>query len=437
MTPHHRLAVLAARRGEFEQANQHFQAALRSASKDVELLSDAGYCFYLQNRVPEAEQLYQKALTLEPNNQAVCNNVAMLLADKGRYDESLAMFQRVNSEAQAHTNLAFMLTQAGQYEQAEAHFNRALTLDSTLRPAAKGLLQLADRQKHAKLAALPSKGAPRSSSPTAGDPAGQTPANGDVRAQFMPTAGEPARQIRLTSQEVIATNTTLTDGAGPMNQGAQSAVFASPDRSPAPQPNRFANGVSLSAREDVAAPVAPQAVPAPRWLPAENVSRPRNATPAAQGLPTRKVEADGRNANTPGNAENTPRGSRYAAGPNASVPPPAMASSSPRSELQSAGRQTINSRFSDPGEIAASALPDSIPPTRGAASRSPWPPPPDLNLGPMNPNSWAPTGPSATPAVAAPLGFDNAPASSGIMPAPQARPATTNLWGGAMAPVKR
>ena len=138
MTPHHRLAVLAARRGEFEQANQHFQAALRSASKDVELLSDAGYCFYLQNRVPEAEQLYQKALTLEPNNQAVCNNVAMLLADKGRYDESLAMFQRVNSEAQAHTNLAFMLTQAGQYEQAEAHFNRALTLDSTLRPGGQG-----------------------------------------------------------------------------------------------------------------------------------------------------------------------------------------------------------------------------------------------------------------------------------------------------------
>ena len=442
VTPHHRLGVLAARRGQFDKANEHFQAALRSDSKNVELLNDAGYCYYLQNRLDEAEQLYQKALTLDPNNQAVCNNVAMFLADKGRFDESLAIFQRVNSEAQAHTNLAFMLTQTGQYEQAEAHFTRALTLDSTLRPAAKGLLQLAEQQNRAKLAALPPQGAPRTTLAPTADPARQL-ATGDNRARLIPAASEPARQIRLTSQETAATEPAATRitpaaGAGLMNQGAQPTVLASPDRTPAPAPDRFANGVLLSAREDTAPPVASQVVPAPRWLEAENVSRPKRVTVPAEDTPARSAETNRRGVHArPETTGGAPRASRYAAGQADSATPQNTVAGSPPSEPRTAGRQTVNSRLSDRDESGATTLANSAPATRGVAAGSPWPPPPDMNLGRMNPSQFTQTGPLASPGSTAPLGFGNAMGPGWVTPTTPSVPTVPNWWGGTLAPVNR
>ncbi|MCH5374664.1 MAG: tetratricopeptide repeat protein, partial [Planctomycetes bacterium] len=63
--PNHRLGVIKAKQGDFEAANACFQAALNSDPHNVELLVDAGYAFYLQNRFNEAEQLYKEAWDFE------------------------------------------------------------------------------------------------------------------------------------------------------------------------------------------------------------------------------------------------------------------------------------------------------------------------------------------------------------------------------------
>ncbi len=59
---HHRLGILAARKGKLDQAEKHLQTARELAPPTAELLSDIGYCYYLQNRIEEAEKTLTAAV---------------------------------------------------------------------------------------------------------------------------------------------------------------------------------------------------------------------------------------------------------------------------------------------------------------------------------------------------------------------------------------
>jgi tetratricopeptide (TPR) repeat protein len=148
---HHRLGVIEARRRNFEAADKHLQKALADEPENVELLVDAGYCCYLQNRYEEAEDLYRRGCQLARDNVALCNNYGILLGELGRFDEALVLFRQVNSEPEAHTNLGFVMTQIGDYENARKAFLLALSLDPKQRKAAHALLQLDEHQRHRAL----------------------------------------------------------------------------------------------------------------------------------------------------------------------------------------------------------------------------------------------------------------------------------------------
>ncbi len=142
-TPHHRLGVLCARAGKFREAEEHFAEAVHLAQDNPQLLSDIGYTYYLQHRLDEAESALRQAFELKPDDPAILNNLAMTVGEKGRYAESLALFQRAGNPQQAYANLAFVYTQRGEVAQAKAWYSRALTEDKTLRPAAEAMIQLA------------------------------------------------------------------------------------------------------------------------------------------------------------------------------------------------------------------------------------------------------------------------------------------------------
>ena len=55
-----RLGLLYAKKGEWELSHKYFDMALRKSPKDVELLCDMGYAYYLQHRDEEAEQFFQR-----------------------------------------------------------------------------------------------------------------------------------------------------------------------------------------------------------------------------------------------------------------------------------------------------------------------------------------------------------------------------------------
>ncbi len=151
--PYHRLAVIAAQRKQWSDSERLFRKAYTMARPSSELLSDMGYLYYLRSQLDEARQLSQRALQLDPKNATAHNNLGLVYGEQGLYAESLAAFKRAVPTAEAHANLAFVLAQAGQSEQALAHYSQSLTLDDGLRPSARAMLQLAERQTMNSLAA--------------------------------------------------------------------------------------------------------------------------------------------------------------------------------------------------------------------------------------------------------------------------------------------
>ena len=143
---HHRLGVIAARTGDYKQAHFHFKNAMELATPSAQLLNDIGYAFYLQERLEEAEPILREALQVDSGNKQARNNLALVLGEQGRFKASLAEFKKVVSEPEAYANLAYVQSQSGDIETAKANYNSALTLDSTLRPAAEALMQLASKQ---------------------------------------------------------------------------------------------------------------------------------------------------------------------------------------------------------------------------------------------------------------------------------------------------
>jgi len=243
--PYHRLAVMRARAGRFPEANEYFDKALALGQPNATLLSDAGYNLYLQGRAEEAEKLLRQAVELKPRDASTCNNLAILLSEKGAYGESLALFRRAGNEAQAHASLAFMLAQQGELEQARTHYSRALSLDPNLRPAAEAMVQLAGYEKmQQELAAQQGNpgvqqapAAVARSSPTA------RPEHPSARPERAPVRAEPAvesivagpaRATRRGAQAERVEQTVL------LSDGGEDQMAVASDETPArvPPPER-------------------------------------------------------------------------------------------------------------------------------------------------------------------------------------------------------
>jgi Flp pilus assembly protein TadD len=213
---YHRLAVLAVQKGDFVNAEEHFRVALSLAPPTAELLSDAGYCYYLQQKLPQAEAILKEALKLEPTYATAANNLGLVLGAEGRYRESMELFRRSNTEAEAYANMAYVLAQRGEMARAEQTYIRALTLNSTMRAAAQAVLQINQRAKtQAKFAAdnaaPASRGEPQGESDQGSEP---TSVPNGVEAAVVLLPPPPASESRQASKP----NTTPPDAAG---QGPQ------------------------------------------------------------------------------------------------------------------------------------------------------------------------------------------------------------------------
>ncbi|MEO8493460.1 MAG: tetratricopeptide repeat protein [Planctomycetota bacterium] len=150
--PFHRLGVMAAKKGDFEQCDHYLSKAFHLDQNNPNLLADIGYSMYLRGLTADAETFYRRALELDRDHEAAANNLAMLMVETGRPAESLALFKRVNDEAEAYSNQGYVLAQTGELEEAKKYFNHALTLDTTLTKAATGMLQVANYQEKVRTA---------------------------------------------------------------------------------------------------------------------------------------------------------------------------------------------------------------------------------------------------------------------------------------------
>ncbi len=210
--PHHRLAVMQTRRGRWKEAEAHFARAMALKPDDPDLLADLGYLHYLSGRLDEAEKHLRRAVEIEPNHARYCNNLALVLGELGRDEESLALFRRVNPPSQASLNYAFVLAQRGEYQRSMDLYSQLLTEDQTLRVAADAMIELAKYTPgrwshtpppaapigpHHGYAAAPHLTGPRHLPQTSHDGAGY-PSTHSPAASPPRTAGRPQEGLAVT-----------------------------------------------------------------------------------------------------------------------------------------------------------------------------------------------------------------------------------------------
>jgi tetratricopeptide (TPR) repeat protein len=127
----HRLGVVADAQRRHGEAEGMFLYVLARDPRNAEVLSDLGYCYYLQGQLTKAESAILKAATIEPENELYHNNLGLVVGQQGRYDEALEYFQQGGPKADAYFNLAFVYASRDEAAKAKECFMMALSEDPT------------------------------------------------------------------------------------------------------------------------------------------------------------------------------------------------------------------------------------------------------------------------------------------------------------------
>jgi tetratricopeptide (TPR) repeat protein len=161
----HRLGVVNARQGNYQEAEQLLTKAAELRQPDAELLSDLGYTYYLQDRLDMAEKLLRQAIEKSSNYHAAWTNLGLTLGQQGRFEESLAAFLKAGTPAEAHASLGYVLAQQNQFRRAQEEFRTSLSLNPDLHSAAQGLLLVSSRIPGQQPVSVASTTARRKSNP--------------------------------------------------------------------------------------------------------------------------------------------------------------------------------------------------------------------------------------------------------------------------------
>ena len=110
---HVNLANILNMREQLEEADLHYQCAVRVMPQDVRLLNNYGQLLSKQHRYPEAEAYYRRAIELDPNFAPPFVNLGELMGHHGFVAETELLLRHAirldPNLAQGHSNLLFTL----------------------------------------------------------------------------------------------------------------------------------------------------------------------------------------------------------------------------------------------------------------------------------------------------------------------------------------
>lgn len=122
-----------AKRGQYDEALEYFQEAVRVAPEFAEGQNDLGVALARRGEIDEAITHYRTALRIDPGYARAHGNLGTVLARRGAFEEAIEHFsQAVRLEptnARAHLNLGVVLETTGRREEAAEHYSEALRLD--------------------------------------------------------------------------------------------------------------------------------------------------------------------------------------------------------------------------------------------------------------------------------------------------------------------
>jgi tetratricopeptide (TPR) repeat protein len=119
---------------ELPLAIETYQNALKLAPDNASLWFELGLCHNSQKNWGAALECLERAARIDPGNRSYANALGVVLAEAGRYEESLKCFIRSNGEAMGYYRLAQTLRHLQQPELSRRCLEVAVQKDPSLAP---------------------------------------------------------------------------------------------------------------------------------------------------------------------------------------------------------------------------------------------------------------------------------------------------------------
>ena len=136
----------ALRQGDNKTAEEMFSRALELNPGNVDALNDLGTLLGQQNRLDEAIQKFQEVLKVKPDDIWALSNIGTAYGVKGDTKKAIEIFEKVitvnPSDEKAYFNLALAYTQSGLTDKAKEMYNRIIALKPGTADAAKAREEL-------------------------------------------------------------------------------------------------------------------------------------------------------------------------------------------------------------------------------------------------------------------------------------------------------
>lgn len=94
--------------GDHERAQQIYQTALKLAPNEPTIMSNYGLSLALSRHLPEAERVLAEAVASERSDARVRQNLVLVLGLQGRFGEAEALARRDQSPAEAAATIAYL-----------------------------------------------------------------------------------------------------------------------------------------------------------------------------------------------------------------------------------------------------------------------------------------------------------------------------------------
>jgi tetratricopeptide (TPR) repeat protein len=154
------VARLHAARGANEAALAAFQQAIKTHPQEGVCRFELGMFHARRKEWGPAVENLREAARLNPERRSYAHGLGYCLARAGKYDESFAVFAKLDGEAEAHYSVARMMQHTGQEELCKQHLQLALALKPDMAKARQLLTTLDQAQaKRTVPAGMPDLGA--------------------------------------------------------------------------------------------------------------------------------------------------------------------------------------------------------------------------------------------------------------------------------------
>jgi Tfp pilus assembly protein PilF len=132
-------------RGLHKQAQEFYERALTVAPADARVINNLGYSLYLDDRYKDALAKLKLAARLDPSRPEIFNNLGFVYGRLNKYDDALRNFARAGGDFYARVQTATLLEAAGRDLEAIKHYEAARRIDPASTEILRRLVNLYNR----------------------------------------------------------------------------------------------------------------------------------------------------------------------------------------------------------------------------------------------------------------------------------------------------